>query len=310
MTPLKVTDASPASHSVAKLGSLDFWRSFAPDFHIADPSYLSGHDGITLSPAQQERVAAQIRDDGYVQASVDWGLDFARMADAVRALSAAGLSPAFAYLYDEFWIPFYRLHFIISGLLGGSYVMLPDFWVWNVEPAKGDSGWKPHRDRGYQALLEDRSAKSVTAWIPLSRATPLNSCMYIVPATLDPTYGTKDDWDWKFEYPSIRALPAQPGDFLIWNQAVLHWGSKSSPLGDASRVSMAFEFQRADIEPFNNPVIAPLSILPFERRLQLIAKQILQYWHMYTVDPHLKEFAQSLQPASELPPPFPSSGPG
>jgi len=33
----------------------------------------------------------------------------------------------------------------------------------------------------------------LTTWIPLSRATPLNGCLYIVPAPLDPTYATPDE---------------------------------------------------------------------------------------------------------------------
>jgi ectoine hydroxylase-related dioxygenase (phytanoyl-CoA dioxygenase family) len=143
-------------------------------------------------------------------------------------------------------------------------------------------------------LLPDRSPKSLTTWIPLSHATPLNSCMYIVPALLDPTYGTEAEDQWKFQYPSVRALPGGPGDFFIWNQAVLHWGSLSSPRAPESRVSMAFEFQRTDVPAFNQPLLPPLTILPFEARLQLIAKQVLQYRHMYELDPTVEKMALQL----------------
>src|SRR5581483_4001555 len=142
-------------------------------------------------------------------------------------------------------------------LLGGKYCFLPDFWVWNVDPAKGDAGWQPHRDKGRVALFDDGSPKSLTTWIPLSSSTPLNGCMYIVPAMHDMTYGTAEEANWKFDYSSIRALPGEPGDFFIWNQAVLHWGSKTSPRAKESRISIAFEFQRADIPAFNNPLIDP-----------------------------------------------------
>jgi hypothetical protein len=43
------------------------------------------------------------------------------MAQTVRALSAARLSPVFAYLYDEFWFPFFKLHQVYGALLGGKY---------------------------------------------------------------------------------------------------------------------------------------------------------------------------------------------
>ena len=53
--------------------------------------------------------------------------------------------------------------------------------------------------------------------------------MYVVPAHADPVYGTARDKEWRFELPSIRALPVQPGDVLVWNQAVLHGAAARRP---------------------------------------------------------------------------------
>jgi len=276
----------------ASLRQRDFWRAFAPELHLEEPAAFSPISGVAFSQSDAQAMAELMRVEGYFQATgVGWQVDVARMADAVRRLDASGLSPAFAFLYDEFWIPYYKLHPLYQALLGGSYFMLPDFWAWNVDPKRGDSGWSPHRDKGWQSLLPDGMPKSITTWIALSPATPLNGCMYVVPAHLDPCYGRPNDIERKFEYSSIRALPASPGDFFIWNQAVLHWGSRSSPRGGESRVSMAFEFQRADMTPYNDPLIAPLQFLTFEMRLKLIAKQILQYRHMYKVDPNIEQMA-------------------
>jgi hypothetical protein len=279
---------------VKQITSRDFWRAFAPKFHIEDQSFLKTFSLANVSPQQHQALAALIREEGYLQGCIDWGLDLGGMAERVRALSEIGLSPVFAFIYDEFWIPFFKLHGVYSGLLGGKYYVLPDFWVWNIDPKKGEEGWRPHRDRGKTSLLPDRGPKSLTTWIPLSTATPLNGCMYIVPANCDPTYGSEDEGTWKFEYPSIRALPANPGDFFLWNQAVLHWGSRTSPRAAESRVSMAFEFQRADVVPFNKPLIEPLMILAFEVRLRLVAKQILQYRHMYKLQPDIERMAIEL----------------
>jgi hypothetical protein len=271
-----------------------FWRSLNPAFHVADLDFVKGASIIGVTPDQCRTMMTLLKQEGYLQARLDWGLDLKAMADAVRALSAAELSPVFAFLYDEFWVPFVKLHHLYAGLLGEKYYLLPDFWVWNVDPKKGDSGWTPHRDKGRQSLFPDGSPKSLTTWILLSTATPLNGCMYLVPAMFDTTYNTEDEKSWKFDYSSIRALPGQPGDFFIWNQAVLHWGSKTSPRAPESRVSMAFEFQRADVEPYNKPLIQPLGMLSFEARLKLIAKQILQYKHMYKLDPNIEKLATEL----------------
>jgi SEC-C motif/Phytanoyl-CoA dioxygenase (PhyH) len=268
----------------------EHWLSLAPGLHIEDWSLFENVAYLDLSPG----LSAQFKDDGYLQGSADWGLDVKLMADTVRALSAANLSPIFAFLYDEFWYPFFKLHLLHDALLGGRYCLLPDFWILNVDPKKGEAGWRPHRDKGRRALLDDGSPKSLTTWIPLSAATPLNSCIYIVPAQHDPTYATADETEMKFEYQSIRALPANPGDFFIWNQALFHWGSRTSPHAAESRVSMAFQFQRADVPPFNSPLIDPLRVPPFEARVKLIAQQLYRYRHMYELDPQLAQMASDL----------------
>jgi hypothetical protein len=268
----------------------EYWRSLAPGLHIEDPALFEDVQYLELTP----KLTAQFKNEGYLQGSADWGLNVNLMADTVRSLSAASLSPLLAFLYDEFWYPFFKLHHLYGALLGGEYCLLPDFWIWNVDPKKGEAGWKPHRDKGRKALFEDGSPKSLTTWIPLSPATPLNGCMYVVPAPHDPTYATAEEAQMKFEPQSIRALPGSPGDFFIWNQALYHWGSRTSPHATESRVSMAFEFQRADVPPFNRPLIDPLRVLPFEARLELIAKQMHRYRNMHYVDPKVAQMASDL----------------
>jgi hypothetical protein len=278
----------------------EYWLALAPGLHIEDRSLLASVADLEL-PAG---LAEQFRHDGYAQGRADWGLDVKLMADTVRALAAANLSPLFACLYDEFWCPLRKLHRLHVALLGGSYRLLPDLWVLNVDPRKGEAGWRPHRDKGRRALFDDGSPKSLTTWIPLTSATPLNGCLYVVPAQHDPTYGTADETEMKFDYQSIRALPAAPGDFIIWNQALFHWGSRSSPEAEESRVSMAFQLQRADVPPFDSPLIDPPAVPPFETRIKLIARQLYRYRHMYELDPELARMAAEpyLEPQAEMAP--------
>jgi hypothetical protein len=279
---------------VERLTDIEAWREFAPRLHVCEKAVFKDAGRIELPTVSSVPTSDLLKREGYVHApDVHWAVDIALLAQTVRSLTAAKLSPVFGFVFDEFWLPFYQLAPLYRSLLG-DYRMLPDFWVWDVNPKRAEAGWKAHRDKGYQALLPDRMPKSLTTWIPLSPATPLNSCMYLVPAMLDPTYGTPQDSQWKFELQSIRALPAAPGDLLMWTQAVLHWGSRSSARGAESRVSMAFEFQRSDVTPFNTPLLDPTDVPSFEQRLKLISKQILQYKHMYGVTPPIEQLARRL----------------
>lgn len=274
--------------SLRDIEKREAWAALMPALHIENDALLHTA-ALPFGGEYCARLRDDLRTEGYCQANENnWAIACDKLAKAVRDLVGAGLSPVFAFLYDEFWLSFRQIDPLLRELIG-PYAMLPDFWVWNVDPAQGQAGWTPHRDKGHVTLRADGTPNSVTVWIPLTDATPLNSCMYIVPANRDPTYGTAQEGLWRFELPDIRALPAKPGDVLVWNQAVLHWGSRSAPDGGASRVSMAVEFQRVDVPPMNPPLIKPLAPLPFAARLSLIAKQTLQYRHMYAMAPEMEQ---------------------
>jgi hypothetical protein len=272
----------------------EFWQALAPGLHIEDSRLFQNTLHLDFGSAEQTRLITLLNQEGYIQAHAEWSVDLDLMADTVRSLSSANLSPVFAFLYDEFWCPFLELHSLYLSFFGGKYFLMPAFWVWNVDPMKNEAGWKPHRDRGRASLFNDGSPKSVTTWIPLSMSTPLNGCIYIVPALYDQTYATADELTWKFEFQNVRALPAKPGDFFIWNQAVLHWGGKTSSQATESRVSMALELQRADVPAFVEPLLDPLDMLSFEARLRLIAKQILRYRNMHALDAEVARFASKI----------------
>ena len=289
------TPAPPPAPDLSRLMDRDMWAAFAPKLHIEDPDILPRAGLVAVNDDQSRGVQGQLRKEGYFQATnVNWGLDLGLMVDTVRTLSAASLPPVFAFLFDEFWVPVRKLAPIYQSLLG-NYAMLPDFWLWDVDPKRAESGWAPHRDKGLISLFPDGSPKSITTWIPLTAATPLNGCMYIVPAQHDRTYGTPQENTHTFDMQSIRALPGNPGDFFIWNQAVLHWGSKTAPHAPESRISMAVEFQRGDVASFHDPLINPHVTMPFAVRLKLIGMQILQYRHMYRILPEVEKIALELQ---------------
>ena len=273
----------------------DFWRELAPAFHIGDASFLHSQpiwhvDGPTL-----ETLRELMRVEGYFQLPPQqWGLPIEGMAEVVKSLDSQNIPLPFVFAYDEYWCLFVRMHKILEGLLGEGYQRRPDFWTWMVNPQKNESGWRPHRDNSHETLFPNGMPKTLTVWLPLTDATPLNGCMYIVPADRDPTYGTADENQWRFAHADVRALPAQAGSLFMWNQAVLHWGSHSSPRANDPRISLAVEFQSGSVAPYNQPLSKPLEIPPLMVRLQLVAKQILQYKHMYALSAATEALANSL----------------
>ncbi len=272
-----------------------FWQALAPDLHIAQPDYH--HVPTPSIPEEQSRYLNQlVKQEGYFHGAIGaWHVALSPLIALIQKLKVIGLHPVFAFLYDETWQLAYQLSSTVSCLLGGEYWILPDFWAWHIDPAQTEAGWRPHRDKDYRSLLADGTPSSLSVWIPLTPATTLNGCMYVLPADRDPVYGTSNDYDWKINYPDIRALPANPGEFLIWSQALLHWGSRSNSRATGQpRISCAFEFQRRDIPAWNQPFITPNSFLNFNQRLSLIGKQILQYQHMYPISDFLSSLAQQM----------------
>ncbi len=268
-----------------------FWEKFAPEFTLG-----GDFDDYQLefSDEEKDKLNEKLVREGYIQI-VQPGLNspIPEMAKLFDKLMENGLPPVFAFVFDEFWTLNSQLRSIMGKTLHEGYAMLPDFWGWRVMP--GESGWTPHRDKGAESLFSDKTPKSLTVWIPLTQAHPLNGCMYIQPADRDPQYGVQGAQGFRGAIPNIRALPADPGDVFVWTQHVFHWGSHAADDHDLPpRMSIAFEYQRMDVPAWNTPLLDPVKMPSFEQRLALIAKQTMQYRHMYGFHDKLVELAQSI----------------
>ncbi|WP_446419797.1 methyltransferase domain-containing protein [Coleofasciculus sp.] len=274
----------------------NFWRSLNPELSVSEDLLPESLAPFTVEPEQMKKLLLTLKTDGYFQ--IDGILpeaDVLRMSAGVEKIRQVGWTPPFVFVYDEFWQTFCRLSQILSTVLGQDYQQLPDFWAWYIDPNKTETGWRPHRDKSQNTLLPDGMPKSLTVWIPLSDATPLNGCMYILPAAFDPNYGRDFSVHEIDSIQDIRALPAPVGSVLCWNQAVLHWGGRSSERATHPRLSFAFEFQRGDVTPYNTPLLDPSKPPTFSQRLGLIGKQILQYKHIYPLSEQLAELAVELK---------------
>ncbi len=287
-----------AEHAVAELGVDSLlhpptWVTLNPMLHVG--SAVSALEGVGIDADGAAVLEELLLREGYFHLPpLAWQLPLDDMARAIVRLTEAGFVAPFCFMYDEFWLMFIKLNGLLRQLLGEDYWMLPNFWAWYIDPRAGQSGWRPHRDGGHVSLLADRRPKSLSVWLPLTDATPLNGCMYVLPAHLDPTYGTPRDGQWSIQLQDVRALPGAAGSLFVWTQALLHWGSRSSPLASGPRISMSVEFQRGDIPPMSQPLISPLSLPSPGERLKLICRQVLQYQNMQPSSGELVRFANEV----------------
>jgi hypothetical protein len=116
--------------------------------------------------------------------------------------------------------------------------------------------------------------------------------MYVLPKHRDTNYGKPPLEAFAGNLMDIRAVPATPGDTLIWTHALVHWGSRTSELAAAPRLSMSVEFQRADVRPFSGFCIGPNHHLTLEQKLGLIGLGITKYEHMHPLGDGLSEMAR------------------
>jgi hypothetical protein len=234
----------------------------------------------------------ELRREGYVTVTDVWNrTPMQTLVHTVETLENHGIPLPFAFVYDGFWKVFENLAPALSEVLGDGYVALPELWVWCIRPEDTAHGWSPHRDRLRSTLLADHSPASLTVWIALTDATPLNGCMYVLPAHCDPCF-TQRVWDGanSLAVPhlqDIRALPVTAGSVIAWNQSLLHWGSRASRLGAHSRVSCSMEFQRADWPAIQRPLLDPRERLSFLDRLGLIASALRRYENRSHLDSSL-----------------------
>jgi phytanoyl-CoA dioxygenase PhyH len=285
----------PTSLTPADAENVAFWRALQPNLSIegsrTTEAFQLGDVGALME---------QLRFEGYV--NVPGVLPEAlvvAMRNCIAMLHERRIPLAFTFVYDEAWQVFQGLTPFIEAALGMGYRALPDFWVWHVLPSESATGWGPHRDKVQPTVDRNNAPHSMTVWVPFTDATPLNGCIYMLPAHLDPRFKRRD-WGGEgnnlVDAPqNMRALPATAGSMLAWNQAVLHWGGRASRLAQGPRSSAALEFQRGDKAPFNRPLLDPKRVPSFQQRLGLVGKQVLQYQHMYPLAPDIAAIAETLR---------------
>jgi len=258
---------------------IEFWRELCPHLTIEG----SRDFPQAIFPSVKSLVE-RICVEGYVNEPGVLPLNaIEALRVGIKRLQENGIPPAFGFVYDEFWQIFRGLAPFLIGALGPEYRLLPSFWAWYVEPTDAAAGWTPHRDRPAATIAADNMPDSLTIWLPLTHAAPLNGCLYVLPMQWDDNFhrrNTSKCADMVLEgaqLQNIRALPASPGSLLAWNQTLFHWGGRASRMGTEPRCSISLEFQRGDRAPLTTPLIHPTKIPPFYSRLGLVGRKLRKY---------------------------------
>lgn len=137
------------------------WLQLAPNLHICDEMFVTAYAMNALSKegltSEQRMTYRQLMlKEGYIHLPPhEFALSFHAMRQVIDVLQAHALPLIFVFLFDEFWLIFYRMHPILSALFPqGEYYRLPAFWAWRIDPMKEEKGWSLHRDKdGVNDLL-------------------------------------------------------------------------------------------------------------------------------------------------------------
>jgi len=257
----------------------EFWRHLNPNFTITENGLVPPLDPIKVAADELAHVKHTLKKDGYFQLlRLLEEKEMHKLGRAVTILHKEQWPTPFCMVYDEFWQLYQRLALVLSQTMGKDYKVLPNFWVYYIDNNDNGSGWAPHRDRGAVShLTADGMPTSLTVWVAINDATPLNGCMYILPASRDPNYPNNLQVQEAKRLQDIRALPAPAGSVLSWNEMLFHWGARSSVDASEPRLSMALGFQRADITPRETPLLDPKVLPTFNQRLSMIGQHFFRF---------------------------------
>jgi len=264
-------------------GEPGFWKSLCPELTITEDPLSDAGSAYPFDLHKVEASVRQVIKEGYFQTpSVIPEADIEKLTNCILKVTGEGFPPPFAIVYDEFWKLFGRLSNVLSPVLESDYQILAEIWVYVVEKGAHAQGWLPHRDYEFRkdVLRPDGRPTIATVWFPLTDATTLNSCIYVLPTNLGPNcpgHLKKTTIDSSL-LPSVRALPAKAGSIIGWNQHLIHWGARSSEWAAEPRISLAMYFQSRDVAPYVDNLTVDLSSpVPFDYRLGVIGRLIRKY---------------------------------
>lgn len=296
-----------AAQTLATVASPEYWRQVCPELHVDDATFWqtavqrhARHVEVCSKASWRQQRTRSLQDRGFFEAGEVADDMAARLAGAVRRLVALGWEASAILAYDETWEAGGRCEAIVAATTTSTQLNF-DVLAWHI--TAGEAGFSPHRDRQPPRPAETfvaGSPKYATAWIALTEASPRSSCLYVVPADLDPGYvnGDLEDDDPlarslradKQNYQRVRALPCSPGEAVVFSHRTLHWGSRADDDAPEPRVSLSFACSDSSFEgPYLVDSAAPrstiggLCIPTFSARLVLFAAQQIAYHERFNL---------------------------
>lgn len=278
------------------INSADYWRQLNPDCNISDNPWISGGEVFQISTSEIDNCIEQLKFDGYFQTKpLIPKILLNKLALCIINIVRSGHNSTYALLYDEFYEIFSKLTAVLTPILGENFQFVPDeFEIYYIPVADSAAGSPPHRDSLWPTGVFDEAGipQLVNVWIPITDATSHNSCIHVIPTSLDPTKNlnyedvTEHTSITLGDAQSVRALPAEAGSILGWGPQLLHWGGRSSRFAETPRLSFAAYFQSRSQPPLHPTTMDIPSPIPFEYRLYLAEKR----WR----DPEGKEVSKFL----------------
>jgi Phytanoyl-CoA dioxygenase (PhyH) len=274
---------SELSEQCRKASDLDYWRSINPDLAINSAETVSWDSSVEVLEDVISKAAHSYRTYGFFSIAEALSIpEVEKMRQAVEAVRQADWPPVFSFVYDSFWLigRSKSLKKLLAATLHPNYQLIPQVWVHYLYPAEGNAGWVPHLDG------DSNSDHTTSVWIPLSRATLTNGCMYIVRRTTETSEICKNFHNMRelsqqqvyAILKNTRALPSEPGHILCWDEKILHWGGCCEN-GLEARVSVALTFAAPSFQLQDGfmAMTATTPPPPFKVRLQVICRSILSY---------------------------------
>lgn len=288
---------------LTKAMDVDYWRHLCPALALGSSSWSDVTEECPLDSGEVARLGEKLGSEGYFHTRKIFSPALIqKMRACVEQLRSQNWPLVFSFVFDEFWaiLRTASVERVVSGFLGAGCKQNSAVWTYWVSTQKGSAGWTPHTDGS--------EAQRLSVWLPLTDATLDNGCMYVIPRNLLPDSLPADYTKWgtvsKAELSHLlqcsRALPAEAGCLLGWDNSLIHWGSVSSG-SPVPRISIAAEYlgTRAKVTSYDRPLLDATSLPTFEQRLYIIGKNLADYKRFEPLMNRFADVAQQLMARSK-----------